>query len=332
MKPKILHLLDDTNIGGANRWVESISSSSLNRQFEFRSIRSPSLPQILKSRSADLIIYHNPDPWERARTLSLIKRYRIKTILQEHHYCEGFEQFNVKSRFGFRTSLRIGYQLVDRVVAVSQGQATWMRTYKLVCSRNLAPIPVEIQLESLLETPKKQLQSPFTFGAYGRFCKQKGFDTLIKAMQQSSTSNIQLYVGGYGEDESLLKTLASRQSNIKFWGSFSDVQGFLSACDAIVVPSRWEPRGLVCSEAKAAGKPIIASNIDGLTEQVDNCGILITPDDPNQLAVAMNTIAAASPTQLATWGRNARIAVEHAWRQHLADWETLLWTVLGVSR
>ncbi len=87
--------------------------------------------------------------------------------------------------------------------------------------------------------------------------------------------SVKLHLGGSGVQYAELQELAAGLNNLQFVGKVTDVPSFLAECDAVVIPSRWEPWGTVCVEAKAAGKPVIVSNIDGLTEQVQNCGILV---------------------------------------------------------
>lgn len=329
MKPKIVHLLDDQNVGGVRRWIQSISDSRLKSQFDFEVVRSTDLS---RSHKIDLILCHNPSSWKRSLNLIRIKLQGVKLIIVEHHYCEGFERLNVPSLSRFQAMLKWNYRLVDRVASVSQGQTDWMQKCQLIRSANLATIPLSTQIDHFLEVPKKQLQKPFILGAYGRFSRQKGFDTLLRAMQQVSTSEVQLYLGGSGEDESLLKSLAADLPNVKFWGSVQDVPGFLSACDAIVISSRWEPGGTVCIEAKAAGKPVIVSSVDGLTEQLQDCGILVAPDDSDQLAKAIKTLINLAPKQIEAWGNNARNSVCQSWEQHVTAWEAFLWNLLGEIR
>lgn len=320
MKPRIIHLLDDQNVGGVMRWIEAISDA-LKDQFDFQLVRSQDLASI---RPSDLVIYHNPNSWKRSLILLRLKRQGNRIILHEHHYCQGFEQWNVPSKRRFRAMLKWNYRLVDRVVSVSHGQSDWLRKHQLVPCTKLETIPVRANLDHLVDIPEKQLQAPFILGAYGRFTRAKGFDTLLKAMQQIDRSKVRLSLGGYGEDEAALKALAADQPNIKFWGKVTDLQGFLSGCDAIVVPSLWEPGGIACTEAKAAGKPIIVSMTDGLTEQVQDCGLLVPPADPARLAAAIEQMITASPEQLAAWGYNARASVQEDWKRHIVQWQALL--------
>lgn len=47
-----------------------------------------------------------------------------------------------------------------------------------------------------------------------------------------------------------------------------DVPDFLSRCDVVAIPSRWEAGGLINIGAREAGRPILVSPVDGLPEQL----------------------------------------------------------------
>jgi len=78
-------------------------------------------------------------------------------------------------------------------------------------------------------------------------------------------------------------------SNLIFSGFRNDVRSLLSAIDVLVLPSFAEGFPMITLEAMAMLKPIIATNIDGITEQITDGknGILIPPKDPNALARAI---------------------------------------------
>jgi glycosyltransferase involved in cell wall biosynthesis len=186
------------------------------------------------------------------------------------------------------------------------------------------------QLEKFLNVPLKPVQRPLTLAAYGRFYPQKGFDDLLKAMNLLPSELVNLHLGGEGSQEEELKQLAEGLNNTKLFGTVTDVPAFLEQCDAVVIPSRWEPWGIVCIEAKAAGKPVIAADIDGLTEQVKDCdcGILVPPHDFQQLADGIASFCNQSERTLETWGRAGRESVKNAWEKYLDNWQALLWNVI----
>jgi glycosyltransferase involved in cell wall biosynthesis len=329
MKPKIFHLLDDHSMGGITATTRHLSNSYLKDDFDFRFVRSQELFPLLQTECPDLVIFHNPSSWRRSLNLSLVKLYVPHLILHEHHYSQGFTQHNVTHPRRFYAMLRYSYHLADRVVAISQGQANWMQKNLLVHPKKLTLINQCPNLDRFLAIPSKIPTSPLTLATYGRFCNQKGFDILLQAMQLIPKINLYLNIGGYGADAQKLYDLAQGIPNIKFWGAIDEViPAFLAAADVVLVPSRWEPWGNVCIEAKAAGKPIIASNVDGLSEQVQNCGLLVQPNDPQALADAIQTVAVASLSQLEAWGHNARTSIDKAGEIYLDEWRSLLWETL----
>jgi glycosyltransferase involved in cell wall biosynthesis len=328
MKPKILHLLDDHSVGGVTKTTHCISNSRLSDQFELKLVKSNNVLSVLRAENPDVLVFHNPSSWRRSFCLPLIKRYARKVIIHEHHYSAGFEQYNVSNLIRFHSMLKLSYGLANRVVAISQAQQNWIQQNRLVSPSKVTMIRQCHLLDRFLSIPYKKIQQPLILAAYGRFCDQKGFDILLQAMRTISDLNIQLNLGGYGKDEILLKQLAEGHENIKFWGAIQDVPAFLTAADVVVIPSRWEPWGNVCVEAKAASKPVIASSIDGLSEQVQGCGILVEPDNPQQLAMAIRSMANLSTETLEGWGKAGRDSVERSWEIYLNAWETLLWQVL----
>ncbi|MGV0026059.1 glycosyltransferase family 4 protein [Phormidesmis priestleyi] len=324
MKPKVLQVLDDHSIGGVTQTMRCLANSRLGNEFEFKLVRSRDVLPILQTEHPEIVIFRNPCSWERSLNLALIKLYTKHLIIHEHHYSAGFETHNVENLARFRAMLKLCYGLVDRVVAISEGQQKWMQQNHLVSSKKLTLINQCCVCQKSCTVPSKILHRPLVLGAYGRFSKQKGFDVLLQAFRLVSDLNLQLNLGGYGEDEALLKQLAQGQPNIKFWGTIQDVPAFLSACDVVVIPSRWEPWGNVCVESKASSKPVIVSDVDGLSEQVQDCGILVPPDDPQSLADAIRAIATLPTQSLEIWGNNGRESVQNAWETYVSSWELLL--------
>jgi glycosyltransferase involved in cell wall biosynthesis len=127
-------------------------------------------------------------------------------------------------------------------------------------------------------------------GAAGRFVPQKGFDVLLTALAELPQASL-LLVGDGPERprlERLLDELGLRD-RVELTGWRDDASRLLAAVDAVVVPSRAEPFGLVALEAMGAGVPVVASDVDGLAEVVidGETGLLVPPDDPRRLAEAI---------------------------------------------
>ena len=320
MKPIIWHLIGDKRAGGSNRLVQQLIGSRLKQEFNFFVFRLEEAKAKLKYSAPDVIIFHYPCAWKYLLDLLLLKRYS-KVYIYDHHYCQGFEQHQVAHKFRFRLMLRLAHGLADGVVSVSSAQQDWMTENQLVAPHKVRTIFSASPIDTLLSIPPKSLSNPLQIGAYGRFAPQKGFDILLQAFASLPPAQFQLSLGGYGQDEQLITELAKDLPHVKLLGAIKDVPAFLASCDVIIIPSRWEPWGLVCLEAKAAGKPVVVFAIDGLKEQVRDCGLLVTPNNANKLAEA---IASLPEQPLTQWGEVGRQSVVNSWDEFLNNWSAFL--------
>ena len=117
------------------------------------------------------------------------------------------------------------------------------------------------------------------FGAVGRLNSQRDFRTLIEAFNELGET-YKLEIAGEGEDRAELQSLAKR--NIKFLGELNDADmvKFLHRISAFLKPSFGETSSPAIMEAQAAGLPIIAWKVNGITNvlNTDNA-ILVDPND-----------------------------------------------------
>ncbi|KGF73236.1 group 1 glycosyl transferase [Neosynechococcus sphagnicola sy1] len=320
MKSKVWHIIGDKRAGGSNHFVKQLVVSRLRDRFAFLVLRLEEARALLKTEKPDLIVFHYPCAWKYLWDLVYFKT-KSPLFICEHHYCQGFEADQVHSRMRFRWLLRIAYGIANGVVSVSQAQCQWMLAAHLVNPRKVRVITPASRVENLLTLPAKFPSSPLILGAYGRFARQKGFDRLLKVMAQLPSEKFQLLLGGYGPDEAILQQLAENLPQVQMVGTIGDVAQFLSRCHGVVIPSRWEPWGLVCLEAKAAGKAVLVAAVDGLPEQVQGCGEVIPLND---LDAWKDAIAALAEQDLITWGKNGRASVVNAWENCLDHWEAFL--------
>jgi glycosyltransferase involved in cell wall biosynthesis len=254
---------------------------------------------------------------------------QAKIIIHEHGYSEGYVRCNGTSGGRFYQMLRGCYGIADGVVAISQAQADWILEHRLTTAAKLTLIRQCPPLQGFFQVPAKLPARPLVLGAYGRFCPQKGFAVLLRAMQQITHLPIQLHLGGTGDLEGEMHQMAAQLTRVEWVGRVDDVPAFLQGCDGVVIPSLWEPWGNVCLEAKAAGRPVIASRVDGLIEQAEGFGLLVPPQDPTALAEAMTQLLQFPPEQLQNWGTKGRAAVAGSWETYIAAWGDFLWQQLA---
>lgn len=143
----------------------------------------------------------------------------------------------------------------------------------------------------------------FTFFA-GTIEPRKNIKNLLLAYQKlplEMSLRFPLVISGYQgwESEELhrLFDIGSQRGWIKYLG-YTDQQSLsvlFSACRAFLFPSRYEGFGLPVLEAMAAGTPVITSNVSSLPEVAGDAGLMVDPDDVDQLAQYISDIILNDP-------------------------------------
>jgi glycosyltransferase involved in cell wall biosynthesis len=160
----------------------------------------------------------------------------------------------------------------------------------------------------------------------GRFDPRKGIETLVRAMGHSSwrdSGKLRLIIGGgsrpgqsdgYEREriEGIVVELGLAEIT-EFPGRLSPsvLPTYYGAADVSVVPSHYEPFGLVAIEAMACRIPVVASDVGGLqfTVRSQETGLLAAPKDEVAFASAIDRIL-TNPEWQAQLGQQARLHVE----------------------
>jgi glycosyltransferase involved in cell wall biosynthesis len=133
----------------------------------------------------------------------------------------------------------------------------------------------------------------------GRLTHQKGFDVAIQAFSAvlKRCPEARMQVVGGGEERAALENQATRlgiEGSVEFtgWVQPERVAEVMANSTMILMPSRYEPFGLVALEAAHMARPVIGSRVDGLQEVVEDgvTGLLIEKDKPHLLADAIVTL------------------------------------------
>jgi len=134
-------------------------------------------------------------------------------------------------------------------------------------------------------------------GAIGRLVWQKGFSFFIHAAKRivKVFSDVKFLIVGEGPLHQELKMLSKRleiSEYLVFTGFRRDIPDLLSGMDILVIPSLKEGLPAVLLEGMAMAKPIVATNIDGISEIIRDgeTGLLVPPGDPEALAEAITSL------------------------------------------
>jgi glycogen synthase len=158
---------------------------------------------------------------------------------------------------------------------------------------------------------------------FGRLEWEKGVQDLLAALPRIRRAHrgTRLVVAGEGSHAGWLAERARKHKvrrAVDFVGHLSDreLRAVLAAADAVVLPSKYEPFGIVALEAAAAGTPLVASTAGGLGEVVrdGDTGLSFTPGDVDGIAVAVRSVL-ADPGGAVRRARaaKARLATDFDW-------------------
>lgn len=167
-----------------------------------------------------------------------------------------------------------------------------------------------ITINNFLSTKELKIIPKYTNEGYflyiGRLSPEKGVHYLLEAMRDLPRE-IKLKIAGTGTEEEKLKKFANTNNldNVEFLGfkNREEVNDLYQNCISTILPCNWfEIFGMTNIESFINGKPVIASNIGGIPEIVeDNInGLLFEPSNVEQLKECI----------LKYWN-NPDLAVEH---------------------
>lgn len=159
--------------------------------------------------------------------------------------------------------------------------------------------------------------------SWGRVQYEKGFQVLARAMHElrSRVPDVRSVIAGRGSYLPELQTRVDMEGVSDIVGlpgylDDVDLRDLVHRAGCVVIPSLYEPFGIVALEALAAGAPLIVARTGGLAELVagTHAGVTFEPGNPDDLADAIEQVL--SNDDLATiLVANARDLVErkHAW-------------------
>lgn len=165
----------------------------------------------------------------------------------------------------------------------------------------------------------------------GRFDPRKGIETLVRAVRESKfygAKDLKLIIGGGstpgnsdGRECDRIQAIVNELGMSEFTcfpGLLSQqvLPTYYAAADVCVVPSHYEPFGLVAVEAMASGTPVIASDVGGLQFTVvnENTGLLVPPQDIAAFSNAIDRIL-SNPQWRAELGQSGhrRVTSKFSW-------------------
>lgn len=218
----------------------------------------------------------------------------------------------------------LGLACANSVIVNSHGVAEEIASRGLALTRSVV-FPNGVDLERFCSLPGSQAGRMILF--VGRLVQQKGVDVLLRAFAAvlRKCPGVRLVIAGDGYQRLYLERLSRHLGlppNVEFvgWQTGPALTRLYQSAGMVVVPSTYEPFGLVALEAMACGRPVVASRTGGLAEVVTDgtIGYLVPPADHLSLAQRMAQLL-LEPARAVAMGQAARQeALRYSW-EHVAE-------------
>lgn len=183
-------------------------------------------------------------------------------------------------------------QAADFVIATSLAVAERAKGAKVAVVYPGVPVA-----ENLAENPTRTTGNTRVVGTAGRLVPVKGIAQLIRAvcLLRSRIPDVRLEIAGSGPEESALREEVQRlelNGCVAFLGWQSNLAPLFARWNVFVLPSIEEAFGVAALEAMAAGLPVVATDVGGIPELVENgkTGWLVPPGDPVALSERLGTL------------------------------------------
>lgn len=254
------------------------------------------LLRVLRSKNADLVHMHGYGATTFGRLCA--RRMAIPAILHEHanHTDTPWFQKVADTLLAPHTDLAIAvsestaeFTTRARLMPAERTKVVYLGSPLEEFARERSPEEIAVARAALGIEP-----STIAVGTVTRLMPSKGNQYLVDAVKDITSRQPQarVYIAGEGELEDELKAQAQALdlgSRLVFLGFQRDVAAVLAAMDVIVFPSLWEGTPLTAFEALASGKPIVATDADGLldilTDRRD--AVIVPKKDAGALAQAV---------------------------------------------
>lgn len=241
------------------------------------------------------------------------------------------------------TAYPLLFGMAHSVVAVSRDASQQMTRRFRGLSGKLVTIPNGIDTDAYEIDPSRgriltSLGLPADariVGAVGRLSPEKGHTVLLEAFQRVKANYPDAYlliVGGGDLHDSLVQRTRELgiDTSVRYLGVRRDVPQLMKIIDVFTLSSLYEGLPLVILEAMASGATVVASNVGGVPEIIEDEreGLLVPPSDPPALAAAIMRILSdpnlAARLRLAAMTTvRARYSAKHMASRHEALYATL---------
>ena len=280
-----------------------------HRAFRLSTLRQ--LRSVVRRNKVDVIHSHGKGAGTYSRPLAMLTRRPVVHTFHGVHVGE------------YGTIARTLYLLVERLlglvtaagISVSAGEQTSVLEHRLVPTRRSVVVDNGVVIPTQLDRPEPS--ATLRIVAVNRYDHQKNPELLVRIIEtlgaNASIGPVKLTVLGTGDkfehiDQTIRASaaIADGRVEVELVGATTTPRAYFQAADVFLSTSRWEGMPLAVLEAMSEGLPVVATNVVGNRDVVDDGvhGLLFDNDDA---ASAVDALKRCTDADLvASLGDNAR--------------------------
>ena len=175
---------------------------------------------------------------------------------------------------------------------------------------------------------RKRLNGKIVVGHVGELDHgHKGQGTIIEAARhfRHARPDLHFVLVGDGKDEAVFREAAAGLDNVEFVGFVENVEDYLAAFDLFVYPSLREGLGSSILDAMHFGLPVVASDVGGIPEIVEDQvnGLLVRPGNSKDLVTALERVVRDQGLRESMSRRNREKAVQYGAARMASSYEQI---------
>lgn len=349
---RVLHVISEMGTGGAEAlvagmaragdeygWVSAVASGGGHRadalrvpHFEVPPARRRAGGVVRAAKATrtayrafrpDVVVAHNVGASAVARlAMTPLRRAPLLTV------------FHGVSAAYHGSAVRVLRRTSDAVVAVASATADRLRDAGLgevtVIRNAVFPTPPRVDRGTVRSALGVAADVPIAL-CLARMEPQKRHDVLLEAWARVDEWSV-LWLAGDGSLRPSLERQARElgiDGRVRFLGNRSDVADLLAAADVTVLTSDWEGMPIAVLESIAAGVPVVATAVDGVTEALaDGGGVVVPRGEPRAVADALRPLLSNADTRAAV----VVAGTDHDGRTLMKSYDELLRTMVNGGR
>lgn len=273
--------------------------NDLKSVFSFRSL--------VKSLQPEVVIIHSAKAGLVGRLALIGVNTKVIFIAHGWSHIRSSRLFGKKLYSVIETAMSL---FCDKVICISKQDLDFANEQLMISKKKTSLIYSGVR--DPLTSKKMSFDAEYNLLTVTRFQHPKDFSTLLTAMKEVDKihDNWVITVLGDGEQFEYYKNKTAKldlSGKIKFLGFKEELGEFYKECDLVFLISKSEGLPLSLIESMSYRKPIVASNVGGVRELIEDgvTGYLVPPSDPKALSQVIFEVFSKNKRELATMGDNS---------------------------